>query len=193
MGAVDNAPIVTVRGRAELRDWLASHHAEPGPVWLACYRKHDPDYLSAEDSTEELLCWGWINSIPRELDADRSMILIAPRKPKSAWSAVNKTLVARARASGAMTPAGEAKIAIAQANGQWDFLNDVDALIAPEDLLVALDATGQRVFWDALPRSVKRGTLEWIKTAKMPETRTKRIKDVTDSALQGLRPSPFRR
>lgn len=92
-----------------------------------------------------------------------------------------------------MTPAGEAKIAIAQANGQWDFPNDVDALIAPDDLLSALGAAGQRAFWEAMPRSVRRGTLEWIKTAKTPATRGKRIADVVTSAGAGLRPSPFRR
>lgn len=193
MAAADDAPIVTVRSRADLRAWLAAHHADPGPVWLACYRKHHPDYLSAEESTEELLCWGWINSVPRALDADRSMILIAPRNPNSAWSAVNKALVARARASGAMTPAGEARIAAAQANGQWDFLNDVDALIDPPDLTEALRATGTAAFWAAQPRSIRRGTLEWIKTAKTSATRARRIADVTDSARQGLRPGPFRR
>ena len=35
-------------------------------------------------------------------------------------------------------PAGEALIAAAQANGMWDFLNDVDALIVPADLDAAL-------------------------------------------------------
>lgn len=92
-----------------------------------------------------------------------------------------------------MTPAGEAKIAAAQAHGQWDFLNDVDALIDPPDLTAALDATGTTGFWAAQPRSIRRGTLEWIKTAKTPATRAKRITDVTDSAAKGLRPSPFRR
>jgi uncharacterized protein YdeI (YjbR/CyaY-like superfamily) len=193
MAAADNAPIITVRSRAELRDWLSAHHADPGPVWLAAYRKHHPNYMSPEDGTEELLCWGWINSTPRALDDDRSMILIAPRNPTSAWSAVNKTLVDKARATGAMTPAGEAKIAIAVANGMWDFLNDVDALIDPPDLTKALAATGTAAFWSAQPRSIRRGTLEWIKTAKSAETRAKRIRDVTDSAAEGLRPSPFRR
>ncbi|WP_309663653.1 YdeI/OmpD-associated family protein [Tabrizicola sp.] len=194
MAAADNAPILTIRSRADLRAWLAANHTQPGPIWLASYKKHHPDYLGPYGSiTEELLCWGWIDSVTRALDADRSMILIAPRNPKSAWSAINKAHVARARASGAMTPAGEAKIALAQTNGQWDFLNDVDALTAPDDLLAALDAAGQRAFWDAIPRSIKRGTLEWIKTAKTAETRAKRIADVTTSAARGLRPSPFRR
>lgn len=193
MAAADDAPILTVRSRAELRAWLTANHARSKAVWLATYKRHHPNYLAYEPQVEELLCWGWIDSVTRALDAGRSMILIAPRNPKSAWSAINKAHVERARASGAMTPAGEAKIAIAVANGQWDFLNDVDALIAPDDLLAALKAAGQQVFWDAIPRSVRRGTLEWIKTAKTPETRGKRIADVVQSASQGLRPSPFRR
>jgi uncharacterized protein YdeI (YjbR/CyaY-like superfamily) len=193
MAASDDAEILTIRTRAELRVWLAANHATAKSVWLATFKKHHPDYLAYEPQVEELLCWGWIDSVTRALDADRSMILIAPRNPKSAWSAINKAHVDRARASGAMTPAGEAKIAIAQASGQWDFLNDVDALIAPDDLLAALDAAGQRTFWDATPKSVRRGTLEWIKTAKTALTRDKRIADVVTSAQQGLRPSPFRR
>ena len=144
MGAADDAPVLTVRSRAELRTWLAANHATSKAVWLATYKRHHPDYLAYEPQVEELLCWGWIDSVTRALDADRSMILIAPRNPKSAWSAINKAHVERARASGAMTPAGEAKIAIAVASGQWDFLNDVDALIAPDDLLAALERDDTR-------------------------------------------------
>lgn len=191
--AAEDAPILTVRSRAELRDWLAEHHQEKGPVWLATFKRHHPDYLAYEAQVEELLCWGWIDSVTRALDADRSMILIAPRNPKSAWSAINKAHVARAIAQGAMTAAGLVKVQAAQANGQWDFLNDVDALIAPEDLLAALDGAGVRAFWEACPRSVRRGALEWIKTAKTAPTRAARIADVADSAKAGLRPSPFRR
>lgn len=189
--ALDTAPILTVRSRAELRDWLAAHHGDKGPVWLACYRPPHPDMLAPQDSTEELLCWGWINSIPRALDAERSMILIAPRKPGSAWSAVNKQLVDQARASGAMTPAGEAKIAAAEADGSWSFLDDVERLDVPPDLAAALGPL--RGTWDGWPRSVKRAALEWIKTAKTGKTRAARIADVATSAAQGLRPSPFRR
>lgn len=193
MAAADDAPIITVRSRPELRAWLKANHATAKTVWLAIYRKHHPDHVLYEAVVEELLSWGWVDSLPRALDDDRSLLMIAPRNPKSAWSAINKAHVERARATGAMTPAGEAKVAIAVANGQWDFLNDVEALIDPPDLAAALATTGTKDFWAAQPRSIKRGALEWIKTAKTPETRAKRIKDVTDSAQQGLRPSPFRR
>jgi uncharacterized protein YdeI (YjbR/CyaY-like superfamily) len=186
-------PGLTVASRDELRRWLAENHASSPSLWLAIYRKPDPRHLAYEPLVEELLCWGWIDSLPRALDASRTMLRIAPRNPASAWSAVNKAHVERARAGGVMTPAGEAKVAAAKANGMWDFLNDVDALTLPPDLTAALAATGTTGFWAAQPRSIRRGTLEWIKTAKTPETRDKRIRDVTDSATAGLRPSPFRR
>jgi uncharacterized protein YdeI (YjbR/CyaY-like superfamily) len=191
--AADDAAIVTVASRADLRFWLEANHAIAKTVWLATFRKHHPDHLPYDSLVEELLCWGWVDSLPRALDADRSLLMIAPRNPKSAWSAINKAHVERARESGAMTAAGEAKVTAAMANGQWDLLNDVEALIDPPDLIAALAATGTAGFWATQPRSIKRGALEWIKTAKTPETRAKRIKDVTDSAAQGLRPSPFRR
>lgn len=193
MAAAEGAPILTIHSRADLRAWLAANHATGKATWLALWKKPHPGYLPYEDVVEELLCWGWIDSTPRTLDAERSRLMVAPRNPKSAWSAVNKAHVARARASGLMTPAGEAKIAAAQATGMWDFLNDVDALTDPQDLTEALAATGTAAFWAAQPRTIRRGTLEWIKMAKTPETRAKRIADVTDSAEKGLRPSPFRR
>lgn len=188
-----DAPILTIRTRTDLRAWLAGNHATHGSVWLATYKKHHPDYLAYEPVVEELLCWGWIDSVTRTLDADLSMILISRRNPKSAWSAINKAHVLRARASGAMTAAGEALIATAQANGMWAFLDDVERLEVPPDLAAALELSGTTVFWTALPRSIKRGTLEWLKTAKTLETREKRIADITGSAAQNLRPSPFRR
>jgi uncharacterized protein YdeI (YjbR/CyaY-like superfamily) len=191
--AAENAPILTIRTRPDLRAWLAANHATHGSLWLATFKKHHPDYLAYEPMVEELLCWGWIDSVTRALDADRTMLLISRRNPKSAWSAINKAHVDRARASGVMTPAGEALITVAQGNGMWSFLDDVERLECPPDLAQALEITGTTAFWDALPRSVKRGALEWLKTAKSPETRTKRLNDITGSARQNLRPSPFRR
>ncbi len=189
--AAMKAPQVEVRSRAELRAWLETHHGDSPSVWLMTWKKHTDHYLSYGDLIEELLCWGWIDSQTRGVDADRTSVLIAPRNPKSAWSAVNKEKIAAARASGAMTEAGEALIRAAQDNGMWSFLDDVERLERPDDLEATL---GDLVAgWEAWPRSVKRGTLEWIKTAKTAPTRERRIADVVASLECGLRPSPFRR
>lgn len=189
--AAGSAPKVAARSRAELRAWLAANHATSGSVWLVTWKKHTAHYLAYGDLIEELLCWGWIDSQSRGVDEDRTSVLIAPRNPKSAWSAVNKDKVAAARASGAMTEAGERLIRIAQETGMWEFLDDVERLEVPADLAQALGDL--RDGWEAYPRSVRRGTLEWIKTAKTDATRERRIAQVAESLAGGLRPPPFRR
>lgn len=186
-------PEVEVKSRAELRAWLAANHMMSNSVWLVVYKKPSPHYLPWGDAIEELLCWGWVDSVTRKVDDARASYRISPRNPNSAWSAVNKAKVEAARAAGAMTPAGEALISAAKANGMWQFLDDVERLEVPDDLGRALDGAGLQQVWDAYPRSIRRGALEWIKTAKTPPTRARRIGDIVASARDGLRPSPFRR
>ena len=182
---------IEIRSRDELRTWLSAHHTQPQSVWLVTWKKHTDHYVEFGDLIEELLCWGWVDSQTRGVDADRSSVLIAPRNPKSAWSAVNKAKVDAGRASGAMTAAGEALISAAMDNGMWSFLDDVERLERPPDLDQAI--AGQLAAWDAWPRSVKRGTLEWIKTAKTAPTREKRVADVAAALTEGRRPKPFMR
>lgn len=188
MSASDHVEIQSLKA---LRDWLAENHASAGTLWLVMHKKHTDFYIPINEIIDELLCWGWVDSVTGKVDADRSKIRISPRNPKSAWSKVNKDKVARLRAEGRMQPAGEAVIARAMENGMWTFLDDVERLEVPGDLDAALG--GLRAGWEAYPRSVKRGALEWLKTAKTMETRKKRISDVVESLHAGLRPSPFRR
>lgn len=187
------APEVEVRSIAELRAWLSENHAASGTVWLIYWKKHTPHFLPVAEIVAELLAWGWVDSVTRGVDADRAGIRISPRNPKSAWSALNKALVERLRAEGRMTPAGEAAVARAQENGMWEFLDDVDRLEVPTDLAAALEAAGARAAWEGYPPSVRRGTLEWIKTARRPDTRAARIEGTAQNARAGLRPPPFLR
>ncbi|MBL9058729.1 MAG: YdeI/OmpD-associated family protein [Mangrovicoccus sp.] len=193
MAIAETMERVEVRSREDLRDWLARNHQQDRSVWLITYKKSHPAYLAYEPIVEELISWGWIDSLTRKLDDDRTMLLIAPRNPNSAWSALNKAHVERARANGAMSPAGEAKIAAAMENGMWGFLDDVERLEVPEDLARALTHGRGTATWESWPRSVQRGTLEWIKLARTAPTRARRVAEAAGSASQGLRPAPFRR
>lgn len=186
-----NASTVEVRSRADLCAWLAENHSASGNVWVVVWKKHTDHHLPRGEAVSELLCWGWVDSDTRAMDADRTSYRISPRNPRSSWSAVNKAKVEEARAAGLMQPAGEAAIAKAQANGMWDFLDDVEAGILPEDLSQELDEGSARKGWDNYPPSVVRSTLEWIKTAKTTAARSKRIDDVVKHAGKGQRPSPF--
>ncbi|MEL6654710.1 MAG: YdeI/OmpD-associated family protein, partial [Bacteroidota bacterium] len=46
--------------------------------------------------------------------------------------------------------------------------------------------------FEAFPRSVKRGILEWIYSAKRPATREKRIRETLEKAAQNIRANQYR-
>ena len=64
---------VTVRSRADWRAWLSEHHRATAGIWLVTYTKASGGpYLAYGDIAEEALCFGWVDSVPRKLDAERS-------------------------------------------------------------------------------------------------------------------------
>jgi uncharacterized protein YdeI (YjbR/CyaY-like superfamily) len=180
--------------RSELRDWLAANYTKSESVWLVTWKKTNPArHVPYDAVVEELLCFGWVDSLPRKFDDQRSMLLISPRKPKSNWSKVNRDRVDRLSASGLMQPAGLKLVEDAKARGTWDALDQVEALSIPEDLRTALsevpDATSN---FDAFPKSAKRGILEWILNAKQPATRAKRIEETARLAGENIRANQWR-
>ena len=188
MRSLENTERVEVKNREELRNWLEENHARTTGVWLVTYKKASQHYLAYRDIVQECLCFGWIDSLPRKLDEVRTMLYISPRKQGSNWSRVNKDYVANLQGMGLMQPAGLEKIDRAKKDGSWSFLDDVEALILPEDLKVAFEENAIALSnWERFPRSTKRGILEWIKNAKKPATRNKRITETVNKAAQNIR------
>lgn len=151
-------------------------------------------YLSYDEMVEEALAFGWVDSKPRKLDEARTMLYFAPRKLGSGWSKPNKERVERLLASGRMTAAGLAKVEAAKKDGSWEALDAVERLELPDDLVTALGQNGDaKANFEAFPRSVKRGVLEWILNAKRPETRAKRIAETAALAAKNERANQWRR
>lgn len=186
----EDAPRVEIASRAELRRWLEAHHEQPGSIWLVTWKKHVADkHVPWDDIVEEALCFGWVDSVPRKLDADRTMLRLSPRRPGSGWSAINKERVASLIERGLMAPAGFARIEAAKADGSWCRLDTAGKLEVPPDLAAALaKAVGARDAFDALPPSLRRSTLEWVAEARRPETRTRRIAQIAERAARNERP-----
>ncbi len=180
---------------AEWRAWLAANHARPNGVWLVTFKKATgKPRIDYEEAVEEALCFGWVDSKPGKLDAERSRLWFAPRKSGSGWSRPNKDRVARMTAAGRMAPAGIAKVEAAKRDGTWDLLNDVEALDVPPDLAAALAANPPAAeHFAAFPRSVRRGILEWILQAKRPETRAKRVAETARLAATNERANQWRK
>jgi uncharacterized protein YdeI (YjbR/CyaY-like superfamily) len=180
--------------RADWRTWLLTHHSRPDGIWLVTFKKATgKPRIEYAGAVEEALCFGWVDSKPAKLDDERAMLWFAPRKPGTGWSGPNKERVERMIAAGLMMPAGLAKVEAAKADGSWAALDAVEALTVPPDLANAFRASpGSKPNFEAFPRSVKRGILEWILAAKRPETRAKRVEETARLAAENRRANQWR-
>ena len=182
----ENFEQVVVENQAALREWLLEHHQQEASVWLVTYKKSEKEkYVSREEVLDELLCFGWIDGIRRKRDEKTSMQLIAPRKAQH-WAKSYKERAAKLMKEGKMHAAGQASIERGKASGLWHFMDDVDALILPEDLKSALKALPPAAtFFDSINPSSKRFVLRWIKLAKTEKTRKSRILKVAQLSAKG--------
>jgi uncharacterized protein YdeI (YjbR/CyaY-like superfamily) len=184
MGFVDDAPRVHLETVEAWRAWLELNHATSAGVFLVSWRKASGrPAMTYEESVEQALCFGWVDSRPAKLDEERTMLWFTPRKRGSAWAGPNKVRIERLTRDGLMRPAGIAVVEAAQADGTWTILDSVERLEVPDDLAAALAARpGARENWDAFPRSAKRGILEWIVLAKTAVTRERRVTETAEKA-----------
>jgi uncharacterized protein YdeI (YjbR/CyaY-like superfamily) len=96
-----------VNSRQEWREWLTQHHADRKEIWLIYYKKTSGKTgITFEESVEEALCFGWIDSANKGIDKDTYAGRFTPRRPKSPWSHSNRERVARLLREGRMTEAG---------------------------------------------------------------------------------------
>lgn len=189
----DQRPQLQITDAAALRAWLEQNHSRTDTVWLVTFKKAAGDrYVSWGACVDELLCFGWIDSKVQRVDELRSRRLICPRKPGSIWSKVNKDKVHRLIEAGRMAPSGLASIERAREDGSWTLLDDVEALIEPDDLAAALDGLpAARVSWDSFPGNAKKQMLWWVKSARRDATRQRRIDRIVAEAAAGRRTTGY--
>jgi uncharacterized protein YdeI (YjbR/CyaY-like superfamily) len=181
--------------RGEWRAWLEGNHSRNKGVWFIGNKKATGKPRVEHDvAVEEALCFGWIDSKPNKLDEERSMRWFAPRKAGSGWSRPNKERVECLIASVEMTAVGLSKIEAVKADGSWNALDSIEELEIPSALEAAFAAYDvARPNFEAFPRSVKRGILEWIFNAKKPETRARRVEETARLAQENVRANQWRK
>ncbi len=170
---------IHVATRSQWRQWLARNHdRERNGVWLVFRRKNTgKPSLAYEESVEEALCFGWIDSIIRRIDNNTYCRKFTPRKDNSVWSNANKRRVERITREGGITEFGQAKVEAAKRSGHWAVdPRPVINLEVPPEFSETLERNREaRDFFEQLAPSCRKQFIGWILTAKRPETRAKRI------------------
>lgn len=177
---------VEITAALQLREWLQKNHTQKESIWLVTYKKEvEEKYVSAQEVLDELLCFGWIDGIRRKLEKQKTMQLISPRQVQH-WTKTYKDRFQKLEKEGRMTDAGRNTVLVSKQNGLWDFMDDVDKLIKPVDLIKSLEEPPPALQnFDAINTSSKRFMLRYIKLAKTSATRLKRINEIALLAQEG--------
>jgi len=124
---------LTVKNRTEFRQWLDENSATERECWIVIKRGRptDDEHFWYIDAVEEALCFGWIDSVWKNVDGIM-WSRFTPRQKKSLWTELNKERVRRLERLGLMTDAGRVVLP--------DM--DVENFCVDEDVETALKSAG---------------------------------------------------
>jgi len=146
------------KNRREWRRWLAKNHKSAPEIWLVYYKKASgKPRIPYNDAVDEALCFGWIDSTLKPIDAHKYAQRYSPRRKTSRLSDMNRERVRRLLKARRMTKAGLAAIEHT-GTGRTKL---------PTDILARLkaDATTWKNF-QKFPASYKRIRVGWIDAAR---------------------------
>jgi len=173
-------PEIYFKSDVEWRTWLLENHDVNNGIYLIFYKVESKiPSMRWEEAVKVALCFGWIDSTVKKLDEQRRRQYFCPRNSKSVWSKLNKTYIAELTKNNLMHQSGLKKIEIAQQNGSWIALDDVENLIIPIDLNIAFEKN-RKAFenYQNFARSYRKSYLSWLNQAKRQATRNNRIEQI---------------
>jgi uncharacterized protein YdeI (YjbR/CyaY-like superfamily) len=165
------------KNRNEWRKWLAKFHNKEKELWLVYFKKNTGiESVPYEDSVEEALCFGWIDSLIQKIDEEKYARKFTPRINSAKWSEPNIKRMKKMIAEGKMTEAGR-RVADDKA-----LMTDVKAdkqkreLVIPVYIMTALRKNNKaNKFFESLAPSHKKLYVGWIDSAVKQETKEKRL------------------
>jgi uncharacterized protein YdeI (YjbR/CyaY-like superfamily) len=93
----------------QFREWHVENHQIKKEIWLVIYKKSSgKPTISYDEAVEEALCFGWVDSTVKSIDAEKYAQRFTPRRRVSNWTEANKAKARRLVQGGKMTEAGKA-------------------------------------------------------------------------------------
>ena len=175
---------IEAKNRNAWRAWLKKNHARTPEIWLIFYKKHTGKAcVSYDEAVEEALCFGWVDTTVKTIDANRYQQRFTPRKPTSAWSASNIERARRMLAAGKMMAAGKAA---------FDGHEQRVAPPLPTRLSADLAQRFRRAkqAWknfERFPPGYRRYAIGWVASAKREETRRTRLDQLIETSARNER------
>ncbi|EOQ89663.1 bacteriocin-protection protein, YdeI/OmpD-associated family [Leptospira yanagawae serovar Saopaulo str. Sao Paulo = ATCC 700523] len=176
--------IKSFSSQKEWKDWLSVHFDSiDDGIWLRIFKKDSGiKTITYDEALEEALCFGWIDSQKKKYDETSWIQKFTPRRAKSIWSKRNREKVEKLIKEKRMQPSGLKEVEAAKKDGRWEKAYDSQSnMEMPKDFLVQLKKNKKaHEFFQSLNKS-NHFAIAWrLQTAKKPETREKRMKQLLE-------------
>ncbi len=170
----------------EWHEWLLEHASTEQEIWVIFYKPGSGRAsIAYEEAAEEAVCFGWVDSLIKNLDEFSHARKFTPRKTGSKWSETNVARAGRMIAAGRMTQTGLALFKESSLHRAQSGQSRKDQMESWRAELVAKLPTEVRAIYDTIPPSLQRQYAGWVMSAKRPETRQKRLEELCATLLKG--------
>ena len=174
---------------AELRAWFEANHDKAPELWLGLRKKGSGlPSVTYRQAVDVALCFGWIDSAMKPINAASYRQRFTPRRKGSIWSAVNIARVGELTRLGLMHPAGLAAFEgrdPSKAN-RYSFEQGEVRLAEPYEARFRENATAWDYF-QGQPQSSRKPAIWWVMSAKKEETRERRLGILIQDSEAGRR------
>ena len=137
----DELPLLIFPTTTAFRRWLSAQPDNSPGAWLKFAKKGAPQKtISKSDAIDLALAHGWVDGQLGRVDEFFFKTRFTPRRPRSAWSKINRERAERLIKSGRMMKRGQSEIDRAITDGRWQAAYASQSEAVPHaDLLAALD------------------------------------------------------
>lgn len=179
---------ITIKTRKQWRNWLEKNHLKEKKVFLISYKKHTGNpSISHREAMEEAICFGWIDTTIKRIDDEKFGRYFVKRNKNSRWSDNTLSYGKALLEEGKMSGFGKEMYLLGKSKKTHDHGIPKNPA-PPEELLREINKTKKaRENFQKLAPSYKRTLFRWIISAKLPETRKKRINTVAEAIKKGRR------
>lgn len=174
---METKPPVFFSSQQLFHKWLQKNHNKATELWVGFYSvKSGKPSITYKEALDEALCFGWIDGIRKNVDAESYTIRFTPRKKKSIWSNVNTKRMKELIEQGKVQEPGlEAfKQRTAEKAGVYSFEQDSHSL-SPAFLKKLKANKKAWKYFSAKAPWYQRTSIHWVMSAKQEATRVKRL------------------
>lgn len=175
------AIIKSFKSQESWRNWLDKNQDMQEGIWLQVFKVNSGiESIKITEALDEALCFGWIDGQRKSYDEQSYLQKYTPRRAQSIWSKRNIGIVEKLIADGKMMPRGYVEIEKAKTDGRWARAYDSHTTMQDaEDLLQELAKDKEaEAFYQSLSKTNKFAINFRLQTAKKPETRAKRLREI---------------